>query len=80
MLQYLLHHFFREDKKTRTQRSRKYQKIKHVPASAETTYPFAEVEYKTLLFFVNVKQKKFDSSTKQVKIIGISVFNISCFP
>jgi hypothetical protein len=52
----------------------------HVEESTQTTHPFAEAESKTLLLFVNVKQKKFDSSSKQVEIIGFSVFKISCFP
>jgi hypothetical protein len=44
------------------------------------THSFAEAESKALLLFVKVKQKKDDSSSKHVKIIGFSVFNISCFP
>jgi hypothetical protein len=40
------------------------------------TYPFAEAENNFFLF-ANVKQGKYDSSSKQVKIIGFSVFNIS---
>jgi hypothetical protein len=60
-----------ENKKIRKDRSKKYRKI--MQASTQITHPFAEVENKTLLLFVNVKQK-------QVKIIGFSVFNISSFP
>jgi hypothetical protein len=52
----------------------------HVEESTQTTHPFAEAESKTVLLFVDVKQKKNDSSSKQVKIIGFSFFNISCFP
>jgi hypothetical protein len=52
----------------------------HVEASTQITHPFAEGENKTLLLFVNVKQEKYDLSSKQVKIIEFSVFNISCFP
>jgi hypothetical protein len=52
----------------------------HVEASTKTTNPFAEAENQTLFLFVNVKQVKNDSSSKQVEIIGFSVFNISCFP
>jgi hypothetical protein len=52
----------------------------HVEASTQITHPFAEAENKTLLLFVNVKQEKYDSSSKQVKIIGFFVFKISCFP
>jgi hypothetical protein len=52
----------------------------HVEASTQTTHPFAEAENKTILLFVNAKQKKYDLSSNQVKIIGFSVFNISCFP
>jgi hypothetical protein len=44
------------------------------------THPFAEAENKTFLLFVNVKQEKYDSFSKQVKIIRFSDFNISCFP
>jgi hypothetical protein len=61
-------------------RSRKYRRIMHVKASTQITQPLAEAENKTLLLFVNVKQEKYDSSSKQVKLIGFSVFNISCFP
>jgi hypothetical protein len=52
----------------------------HVEESTQITHPFAEAECKTLLLFVNVKQKKYDTSSKQVETIGFSVFNISCFP
>jgi hypothetical protein len=48
-------------------------------ASTQITHPFEEAEHKTLLLFVHAKQEKCDSSSKQVKIIGFSVFNISCF-
>jgi hypothetical protein len=44
------------------------------------THFFAVAENKTLLLFVIVKQEKYDSASKQEKIIGFSVFNISCFP
>jgi hypothetical protein len=66
----------------RTHRSRKYRKIMHVEDEESTviTHPFAETESKALLLFVKVKQKKDDSSSKHVKIIGFSIFNISCFP
>jgi hypothetical protein len=60
--------------------SRKYRKITHVEASTEITHPFARAENKTLLLIVNVIQEKYDSSSKQVKIIGFSVFNTSCLP
>jgi hypothetical protein len=49
-------------------------------ASTQITHPFAEAENTTFLLFVNEKHEKYDSSSKQVKIIGFSVFNISCFP
>jgi hypothetical protein len=78
MLQFLLHHFLRDNANIR--RSRKYRRIMLVKASTQITQPFAEAENKTLLLFVNVKQEKYDSSLKQVKLIGFSVFNISCFP
>jgi hypothetical protein len=53
----------------------------HGEASTQITHAFAEAENKTLiLLFVNVVQEKYDSSSKQVKIIGVFVFNISCFP
>jgi hypothetical protein len=52
----------------------------HVEASTQITHSFAEAENKTLLLFVNVKQEKYESSSKQVKEIVFSVFNISCFP
>jgi hypothetical protein len=52
----------------------------NVEASTQNTQRFIGVENKTLLLFVNVKQTNYDSSSKQVKIIGFSVFNISCFP
>jgi hypothetical protein len=52
----------------------------HVEASTQTTHPFAGAENKTLLLFVNVKQEKYDLSSKQVKIIGFSVFYHFCFP
>jgi hypothetical protein len=39
-----------------------------VEASTQITHPFAEAKTKTLLLFVNVKQEKSDSSSKQVKI------------
>jgi hypothetical protein len=52
----------------------------HVEESKQITHPFAEAERKTLLLFVNVKHKKYDSSSKQVKINGFSVFKILCFP
>jgi hypothetical protein len=48
----------------------------HVEASTQITQPFAEA----LLLFVNVKQEKYDSSSKQVKIIRFSVFNILWLP
>jgi hypothetical protein len=41
---------------------RKYRKIMHVEESTQITHPFAEAENKILLFFVNVKQEKYDSS------------------
>jgi hypothetical protein len=63
-----------------THRSRKYQKIMHMEASTQISLPFAEAENKTLLLFLNVKQEKYDLLPKKVKIIGFSVFNISCFP
>jgi hypothetical protein len=56
-----------------------YRKKMHVEASTQITHPFVEAENKTLLLFVNVKQEKYDSSSKQVEIIGFSVFNILCF-
>jgi hypothetical protein len=43
------------------------------------SHPFAEAGNKTLLLIVNVKQENNDLSSKQVKIIVFSVFNISCF-
>jgi hypothetical protein len=52
----------------------------HVEASQKITHPLAKAENKTFLLFVNVKQEKYDSFSKQVKINGFSVFNISCFP
>jgi hypothetical protein len=53
----------------------------HVEASTQITHPFAEAgNNKTLLLFVNVKQEKYDSTSKQVIIIGFSVFSILCFP
>jgi hypothetical protein len=54
----------------------------HVEASTQITYNFEEAENKIILLFVNKqeKQEKYDSSSKQVKIIECSVFNISCFP
>jgi hypothetical protein len=52
-----------------------YKKIKH-----QITHPFVEAENKTILLFVNVKQEKSDSSSKQVKITRFSVLNISGFP
>jgi hypothetical protein len=61
-------------------KKQKIPKITHVEASTQITQPFAEAENQTLLLFVNVKQEKYDSSSKQVKIIGFSVSNISCFP
>jgi predicted nucleic acid-binding protein len=68
--------FLMRELKIRTHRSRKYRKIMHVKHNQTThTHPF---EKKTLLLFVNVKQENYDS--KQVKIIGYSVLNISCFP
>jgi hypothetical protein len=47
--------------------------------STQITHPFAEVENKTLLLFLNVKQEKYDSSSKQLKIIGFlfSTFRVS---
>jgi hypothetical protein len=45
-----------------------------VEASTQITHLFAEAEDKNLLLFVNVKQEKYDSSSKQVKIVGFSVF------
>jgi hypothetical protein len=68
------------NKKNRTHKNRKYRKIIHVEASTQIIHPFAKAENKTLLLFVSLKQKKYDSSSKQVKIFGVSVFNISCFP
>jgi hypothetical protein len=35
----------------------------HVKASTQITHPFAKAE-KTLLLFVNIKQTKYDSSSK----------------
>jgi hypothetical protein len=52
----------------------------YVEASTQINHPFAEAENKFLLLFVNVKQEKYDLSSKQVKMIGFSVFNISYFP
>jgi hypothetical protein len=52
----------------------------HVEASTQISHPFAKAENKTILFYVNVKQEKYDSSSKQVKIIRFSVLKISCFP
>jgi tRNA(Leu) C34 or U34 (ribose-2'-O)-methylase TrmL len=71
---------FNEKIKKFANRSRKYWKILHVEASTQITHSFAEAENKTFLLFVNVKQEKYDSSSKQVKIIRFSVFNIWCFP
>jgi hypothetical protein len=48
-------------------RSRKYRKIMLVEASTQINHPFAEEENKIILLFVNVKQEKYDSSSKQVK-------------
>jgi hypothetical protein len=48
---------------------------------AQIIQSFAEAENKTLLLFAYVKkQEKYDSSTKHLKIIEFSVFNILCFP
>jgi hypothetical protein len=52
----------------------------HGEAPTQITHLFAKAENKTVLLFVNIKQEKYDSPSKQVKIIGFSVFNISCFP
>jgi hypothetical protein len=50
----------------------------HVEISTQITHPFAEAENKTLLLFGIVKQKKYDSSSKQVKIIILfSTFRVS---
>jgi hypothetical protein len=49
-----------------------------VEASKEITHPFAETENKTFLLLVNLKQEQYDSASKQLKIIGFSVFIISC--
>jgi hypothetical protein len=43
----------------------------------QITHPFTEAENKFLLLFVNVKQKIYDSSSKQVKIMGFSTFCVS---
>jgi hypothetical protein len=48
-----------------------------VEALTQITHPFAEAENKTLLLFVNVKQKKYDSSLKPVKIFGFPTFRVS---
>jgi hypothetical protein len=48
-----------------------------VEALTQITHPFAEAENKTLLLFVNVKQEKYDSSLKPVKIFGFSTFRVS---
>jgi hypothetical protein len=52
----------------------------HVEASTQITHPFAEAENKNPLVVVNIKQEKYDSSSKQVNLIRFFVFNISCFP
>jgi hypothetical protein len=51
----------------------------HVEASTQITHRFAEAENQTFLLFVNVKKEKYDSSSKQVKIIGFlfSTFRVS---
>jgi hypothetical protein len=52
----------------------------HVEASTQITHPFAEAENKTfILLFVNVIQEKYDSPSKQVKIIEFlfSLFRVS---
>jgi hypothetical protein len=45
----------------------------HVEASTQITHPFAEA----ILLFVNVKQEKYDSSSKQVKKLGF-LFSTFC--
>jgi hypothetical protein len=52
----------------------------HTEASTQITHPFAEAENRTLLLFVKVEQEKYDSSSKQGKILVFSVFTILCFP
>jgi hypothetical protein len=41
-----------------------------IDASTQITHPFADAENKTLLLLLNVKQEKYDSFSKQVKIIN----------
>jgi hypothetical protein len=53
-------------------------KIMHLETSTQITHPFAEAENKTVV--CKCKTEKYDSSSKQVKMIEFSVFNISCFP
>jgi hypothetical protein len=52
----------------------------YVEASTQIIHPFAEAENEFVLLFVNVKHEKYDLSSKQVKMIRFSVFNISYFP
>jgi hypothetical protein len=52
----------------------------HVEAPKQSLHLFAEAENKILLWFVNVKQEKYDSSSEQVKSIGFSVLKIWCSP
>jgi hypothetical protein len=50
----------------------------HGETSTQISHAFAEAENKTpILLFVNVVHEKYDSSSKQIKKIGFSVFNIS---
>jgi hypothetical protein len=68
---YLLPHVnLWENKKIRKYRNRKYRKINFLP--------FCRSRKQNL--FVNVKQEKYDSSSKQVKIIGFSCFQHFVFP
>jgi hypothetical protein len=75
----LLTHLLLEKKIAHTE-TENNRKIMHEEASTQTTDPFSKALNKTFLLFGNVKQEEYDSSSKQVKIIGFSVFNISCFP
>jgi uncharacterized protein YggL (DUF469 family) len=60
-------------------RSRKYRKVMHVEESTQITHHFAEVVSKFFLLFVNVKQKNYDSSSKQVKKNCVFCFQLFVF-
>jgi hypothetical protein len=48
----------------------------HVEASTQIPHPFAEAENKTMLLFVNVKQEKYDSSSKHLSLTAASFIKI----